>query len=104
MTSGWTWWDGDERMDFTIEGDEIVRRHSSARESEILAQNAAIRSAGGTRPGEWCQPILSMSYAIYLKLLKDYPILEYGSNAEQTVKWIEIANDPAFRKLQLEDH
>ena len=100
----WTWWDGTERLDFTMQGDTIVRRHSSPSEHEILAQNAAIRSAGGTRPGEWHQPILSMSEAIYLTLLKKYPILTYGSRAEQTLKWLEIAASSEYRKLQLEDH
>ena len=96
--------DGEELEQFWFDADGVMhRRHVSLHEDAIMAENQAIRSAGGSRSLTWCKPALRMSLAQYYVLLKRFPALASRDNSERTKAWLKIMNDPEFRFLSVED-
>lgn len=94
--------DGEEVEQFHFDSDGIMhRRHVSIWEDRIMAENQAIRSAGGSRSLTWCKPALRMSLAQYYVLRKQFPALASRDNQERTKAWLKIMNDPEFRFLWL---
>lgn len=96
--------DGEEVEKFYFDPDGVMHRsHRSLHEDAIMAENQAIRSAGGARNLSWGKPVLRMSCAQYEVLKKRFPALASRDNQERTKAWLKIMNDPEFRFLWLED-
>jgi hypothetical protein len=97
--------DGEEIERFYFDADGIMHRsHLSVNEGAIMAENQAIRSAGGARSLDWAKPVLRMSLAQYYSLQKRFPALRSRDNQERTKAWLKIMNDSEFRYLSVEDH
>lgn len=96
--------DGEEIERFYFDSDGLIHRsHISLSEDAIMAENQAIRSAGGARSLSFCKPTLRMSLAQYLVLNKRFPALHSRDQVERKRAWLRIANDPEYRNLSVED-
>ena len=105
MSREWTWFDGDERLDFAWDEDgRMVRRHTSPGEDGIMAENARVRASGGSRSLSFGKMILQMSVAQYEAVTRINPALKSRDPVEQTRAWKVLARDGGYRNLQVEDH
>lgn len=94
--------DGTELLRWKFEADGIVRTWQSLNEAAIHEANARVR-LNGFRKSELMQPMLRMSRATHEAMLRKFPVLRYGSSVERSLKWEQIARDPEYRKLWLQD-
>lgn len=96
--------DGDRLYEYKWgDGMELHRRSTSLNEGAVMRQNAAIRSAGGAKPGEWQQPLFSLSPDQYEFLTRMFPALKSKDRKEQRRAWLRLAKDIDYYKLGLRD-
>ena len=78
----------------------LHRVHDSLNESAVLAENQAVRAAGGARTLGFGRMVLQVPMSIYLNLQKLYPELRPGGDPRlRTWRWRKIAQDIDFQKL-----
>jgi hypothetical protein len=97
--------DGAEKQEFTWQnGMELVRRHTSLDEAQIMRENQLFRSDGGSRNLSFGKLVLRMSQAQYQFLIRVNPALKSKDPKERTRAWQRLTQDGGYRNLQTEDH
>jgi hypothetical protein len=95
--------DGYETERFELKGSDLVRTHSSNHEDAIMAENARVRSNGGSRTLSFGKMVLQMSYAQYVLVRKINPALADPDPKIRTAAWQRLARDGGYRNLSVED-